>query len=323
MRIYIGFEIRVHNETKAMVADNFELLALKLNTLGFETETALRIFRQGRAILGSISNGMVRTTEGTEYYDKALHSHDSPLIGYCFSNDYRSVLSIKTVLNHFHELVIDHNPNLLTLLYRKEKALMDTVRMKSSEKRIKENLEEKLMTIEDGVLKHYAPIHRVQHNGYSHVRWNLPHKNPLFIPEGVIAIGGHTIPKDDQRFANDLFYHPFMFNLDVDHLAMHDTVEEIGDKAFEYCINLKTVVVSKNLKRIGVNAFLGCKELNYLDLYPSLESIGEGAFHGCVNLKKVYFHGSKKDLEKLKSILSQKFDKKVVFQTNDELVQEI
>jgi len=317
MRIFIGFDIRVHGETKAMVADHFETLAQKLKPLGFETESALKTFREGRAILASISDGMVRTAEGSEFYEKALKSHDSPLAGYSFSSDYRAVLSIKTVLNHFDLLIVEHNPSLLTLLYRREKALLDTERLKTPGQRVRQTQEEILMMVEHGILKDYAPKYQEERDGAVFSKWFKPQANPIFIPESVKVIGGLKTDADQDRYTHDIFYHPFLGNLDVDHVAMHDSVEAIGEKAFEHCVNLETVVVSKNLRHIGINAFLGCKNLNHLDLYPGLESIGEWAFHGCERLKKIRFHGTNIAFEKIRTILVKAFDKDVKFQTDE------
>jgi len=317
MRIFIGFDVRVHGETKAKVAEHFETLAQKLKHLGFETEPALIMFREGRAILASIVDGMVKTTDGNEFYEKALRSHDSPLAGYSFSSDYRAVLSIKTVLNHFDELIVEHNPHFLTLLYRREKALMDTERLKTPGQRVKQTPEEILMMVEHGILKDYAPKYQEEIDGAIFSKWFKPQANPIFIPEGVKVIGGLKTDADKDRYTNDIFYHPFLGNLDVDHVAMHDSVQAIGDKAFEHCLNLETVVVSKNLKHIGINAFLGCKHLNYLDVYPGLESIGEWAFHGCESLKTIRFHGTNIAFEKIRNIFVKAFDKDVKFQTDE------
>ncbi len=317
MRIFIGFDVRVHGETKTIVADHFETLAKKLKLLGYETEHAETMFREGRAVLASIVDGMVRTVDGNAFYEKALRSHDSPLAGYSFSSDYRSVLSIKTVLSHFDELIVEHNPHLLTLLYRREKALMDTERLRSPGEKVRQTQEEILMMVEHGILKDYAPKYQEERDGAIYSKWFKPQTNPIFIPEGVKVIGGLKTDADKDRYTKDIFYHPFLGNLDVDHVAMHDSVEVIGDKAFEHCVNLQTLVLSKNLKHIGINAFLGCKHLNYLDLHPGIESIGEWAFHGCERLKKIYFHGSKIELEKVKGSLIQAFEKGLLIQTND------
>ena len=320
MRIFIGFDTLVHKETKKEVEQNFERLAQKLRDGGFETEDALKTFRDGRAILASIGDGMVRTTVGHDYYEKALRSHDSPLIGYSFSNDYQAVLSIKTVLDYFKELVIEHNPNVLRLLYRREKALKDTARLKTPGQRRNITKEETLIVIEGGILKHYAPYQEVWDKDGKHVRWMVQQEHPLFIPEGVKIIGGPKIDEDREKFTDDLFYTPFRFNHDVDHLTMHESVIEIGDKAFEHCVNLQTVIVSKYLKRIGFNAFNGCQSLNYLDVYPGIEFIDDGAFKGCVNLKTIRFHGSKKERERLKEVFLKVFDKEVVYLNNDDEV---
>ena len=69
-------------------------------------------------------------------------------------------------------------------------------------------------------------------------------------------------------------------------LKMPDTVTEIDPCAFGFNNKLERIVLSKNLKKIGWNAFYtaGVKELV---LPNSLIHIGEQAFSGCVNLKKV------------------------------------
>lgn len=56
------------------------------------------------------------------------------------------------------------------------------------------------------------------------------------------------------------------------------SVEIIGNYAFEGCQSLKEVKLSKNLKELGVNAFLSCTAMKSLRVYDKVESIGEYAF---------------------------------------------
>ncbi len=48
-------------------------------------------------------------------------------------------------------------------------------------------------------------------------------------------------------------------------LVIPDTVEKIGDYAFEYCIELEEIVFSKNLKSIGKYAFNKCENIKKLN----------------------------------------------------------
>ncbi len=56
------------------------------------------------------------------------------------------------------------------------------------------------------------------------------------------------------------------------------SVEIIGDYAFEGCQSLKEVKLSKNLKKLGVNAFLSCTAMKSLRIYDKVETIGGYAF---------------------------------------------
>lgn len=55
-------------------------------------------------------------------------------------------------------------------------------------------------------------------------------------------------------------------------------VEEIGNHAFEYCPNLKSVKLSENLTLVGTNAFFGCTSLESIRVYDKVDTIGDYAF---------------------------------------------
>lgn len=70
-------------------------------------------------------------------------------------------------------------------------------------------------------------------------------------------------------------------------ITIPDSVESIGAYAFLDCVNLESVKLSDNLKRIGVKAFNGCTSLTDICLPDSVASIGEAAFSGCTSLNSV------------------------------------
>lgn len=84
----------------------------------------------------------------------------------------------------------------------------------------------------------------------------------------------------------------FMDGSDIGILTVPDTVEEIGDHAFEGCNYLKTVNLPQSLKKIGGYAFYCCSELEYINYIPSsLSEIEIYAFAGTA-LRRVCIPGS-------------------------------
>lgn len=61
-------------------------------------------------------------------------------------------------------------------------------------------------------------------------------------------------------------------------LIIPEGCEKIGKSAFRYCLRLKKVKISKNVKEIGSCAFWGCKNLKKVIIPKSVVDIGEFAF---------------------------------------------
>lgn len=71
-------------------------------------------------------------------------------------------------------------------------------------------------------------------------------------------------------------------------IVMPDTVTYIGECAFgdyDDSVPLEEIVLSKNLKTIGLYAFSRCFELKSIDIPESVNEIENGAFSGCYSLK--------------------------------------
>lgn len=69
----------------------------------------------------------------------------------------------------------------------------------------------------------------------------------------------------------------FCYNQYIESVDL-SSVEVIGSYAFEGCQSLKEAKLSKNLRELGVNAFLSCTEMKSLRIYDKVESIGAYAF---------------------------------------------
>ncbi len=71
-------------------------------------------------------------------------------------------------------------------------------------------------------------------------------------------------------------------------IILPNTIREIGDFAFSNCVNLKEIEFSKNLKRIGRWAFFNCG-FEILNLPNSLTVVCDCAFYGCKKLTSLTF----------------------------------
>ena len=65
----------------------------------------------------------------------------------------------------------------------------------------------------------------------------------------------------------------YVFNRNLRHVIMPDTVTVIDESAFNHCIFLNSVKLSNALEEIGSDAFKGCKEMREISLPDSLERL--------------------------------------------------
>ena len=72
-------------------------------------------------------------------------------------------------------------------------------------------------------------------------------------------------------------------------------IEEIGDYAFHYCINLKNVIIPNTVKKIG-NSFNHCDALEKIEIPSSVESISSNCFNYSLNLKEIVIHKKKGEI---------------------------
>lgn len=88
-------------------------------------------------------------------------------------------------------------------------------------------------------------------------------------------------------------------------------VTSIADNAFKNNKNITTVIIGKNIKRIGKKAFYGCKSLRNITIKTKLlkkNTVGSKAFTkaGSKNYKKLKVKVPKKKLKLYKKILRKK-----------------
>ena len=84
----------------------------------------------------------------------------------------------------------------------------------------------------------------------------------------------------------------------IEKIVIPKGVEEIQDRAFEYCRNLRKVVFEEGsvLKKIGNVAFCNCTNLKNVQLPDGLETIGICCFEDS-GLEEIIFPASVKSIE--------------------------
>lgn len=92
-----------------------------------------------------------------------------------------------------------------------------------------------------------------------------------------------NLPKKVQTMGEKAFYGcDLLTSIDLSHLT------SIPTGAFDYCVGLTDVKLSKNLVEIGENAF-DCSAIKELTLPDGILKLGKGAFWSCKNYLKLTF----------------------------------
>lgn len=103
-------------------------------------------------------------------------------------------------------------------------------------------------------------------------------------------------------------------------LIFSDSVKKIGAYAF-FESGVQSVVIGKNVRSIGKNAFNGCKNLTELTFLGGIEEFGDSAFHYCKSLETINFSDDLKTIGKLAFYGCDKL-KNVIFENGLETIGE-
>lgn len=127
----------------------------------------------------------------------------------------------------------------------------------------------------------------------------------IYIPSGVTEIGPEafegnsglsyfSVSEDNPAFSSD--ENGVLFDKDKTQLircpqafegvyVIPDTVEFVGEKAFDHCGSLTEVVIPGSVKELGRHAFFACTALKSVRLSKGLEVIGNEVFNLCSALE--------------------------------------
>lgn len=86
---------------------------------------------------------------------------------------------------------------------------------------------------------------------------------------------------------------------DVKSVVVSKGITRVGDSAFAKCRNMTTARMADSVTKIGSWAFLECESLKSVYIPSSVKNIGYMAFYNCSSLKDVYYAGSKSQWAKI------------------------
>ena len=100
--------------------------------------------------------------------------------------------------------------------------------------------------------------------------FNSSNRTDTTIPNVVEGIGSHVIHGETMLIGTDL----------------HESTKILNGDPFIWH-NVKSIVISNNITKIGTNAFSNCKLLTNITIPDSVTEIGNHAFSGCSSITNI------------------------------------
>ncbi len=126
------------------------------------------------------------------------------------------------------------------------------------------------------------------------------------IPDGVKLIGDCIFDSCENlkrvRLPADLTEIPeriFSGCENLTDIVIPESVTTIGNYAFQYCENLSGISLPAGLETLGDCAFEYCISMKDIVIPASLENLGKDVFNDCDALEKVFYEGTKQQLDEL------------------------
>lgn len=114
---------------------------------------------------------------------------------------------------------------------------------------------------------------------------------PFVDCQAMKAFYGKFASQDNRCLIVNDVLNSFAIGCGLTEYTIPDSVTEIGDSAFGYCLSLTGVTIPDSVTSIGKYAFCDCTSLTSITIPDSVTEIGYKAFDGCSSQKKVYYGG--------------------------------
>ena len=143
-------------------------------------------------------------------------------------------------------------------------------------------------------------IYEKNNSGYT-VKGIKSRLKNIIIPEGVTKIEGHAFCEsliESVVFPKSLTYigegaFEYCENLKSVTFCENGNLEEIDEFAFSGCYALEEALLPKSIKRIRLGAFYNCCSLTKVCIFDTVQILKAETFWGCDNLKSVTVYGNK------------------------------
>lgn len=99
---------------------------------------------------------------------------------------------------------------------------------------------------------------------------------------GLSGLHEIILPKYLKKISKGLFQNSHLYNIQIP-----NSVEEIGNFAFNHCYNLSNIVIPNSVKKIGTTVFQNSHNLKDITLSNSLIEIPNHSFFACKNLQQI------------------------------------
>lgn len=91
-------------------------------------------------------------------------------------------------------------------------------------------------------------------------------------------------------------YFRYLYKLKL--VIISSNIKTIGNSSFEWCKNLKNVIIENNsIENISIKAFCNCENLENIYFGNKLKTIKYRSFYNCINLKELEFPNSLEKIE--------------------------
>ena len=113
---------------------------------------------------------------------------------------------------------------------------------------------------------------------HAEITWDLS-------DDGTLTISGTDMPNYNEGYYTQTPW--YSQRNEIKKIVIENGVTNIGNYAFEGCVNLISVTLPESLSNIGDRSFDSCFGLTFVIIPNSVTSIGEGAFNSCTNLASI------------------------------------